>query len=355
MKHASNRRPPRPAMELVLEKLGLPMEEIANPAIKFTMNNHDFKIVQSELEIPSKLEISDGENIILLNNVAKRSSKELLFDIYQCVGHILIPAQCVPISVKEPNEWLIKNDINVPDRQDLILEMACDHFAIDQIKYNVPSPNSVLKDVNMDICKMMMPDFVTSLIGKICRQTNEAIAIRRRYMSCLFQNSKINKRDDKKSTSQKKLVDLDKSFNQLAEDYGYTEKQKINIEIPILFDVCIKLKCKPNKMDSFDKSMSRIMNDVEWSKIPMSIEIQDFIKSWVKPEYAKYRRMVSELERTPQRKLISKVLFEIVCRGVLPSEILVEKVKREMKTNHIDRQGLVGLSSYNERKAKAVN
>lgn len=353
MKQTANRRPPRPSIELALEKLGVPKEDISNPVIIISMNNYTFKIIQSDLVIPSKLETSNGENIILLNNVSKRSSKELLFDIYQCMAHIFIPSECVTTSTKDASDWLKLESITVPDLSHLTLEMACDQYAIDKIKYGVASPKSVLKDVTMDMCRMMMPDFVLPLVGKLCRAMNEEIGIRRKYLSYLFElNSSIDFQETRKSISQKKLIELDKSFNQLAEDYGYGKKETTpNVEVPILFDVCKELKCKPNKMDSFDKSMSRMLNDVDWNKVKLSDEIKEFVDVWVRPEYKRYRMMVSELDRTPQRKLISKVLFEIVCKGALPTEGLVERIRKGL-IEDVNRPNLIGFISYNEKIGK---
>lgn len=318
----------------------------------FRMNNYTFKIIQSDLAIPSKLESRDGENIIMLNNIS-RPSKELLFDLYQCMAHVFIPAACVSISTKDASEWLDKHHIRVPDQQHLILEMACDQYAIDKIKYGAATPKNVLKDITMDMCRMMMPEFVLTLVGKLCKSMNESIEIRRQYLGHLFDiNNAISKRESNKNVSPKKMAELDK-FTQLASDFGYGESNKTpNVEIPILYDVCKELKCHPDKMDSFDKSMKRILNDVNWNKVPMSNEIQEFIESWVTPEYKRYRMMVSELERTPQRKLISNVLYEIVCKGKLPTDGLIETVRSNLIDDKSSRPNLLGFVSYNEKIGK---
>ena len=349
MKQTSNRRPPRRSIELALEKLGVPKTDINNPVVTISMNNYVFKIIQSDLKMPSKLEVHNGEKIILLNNVT-RSSKELLFDIYQLMAHIFIPNECVPLSTHDAEEWCKKNDIDISKNESLVFEMACDQYAIDKIKYGVASPKSVLKDIPLDAVRMMYPDFVLSLVTKLGRSLNEDIGYRRQYLAHLFEiNTDISEDEKTNKISQKKLVELDKSINSLAKEYGFGDSpQTPNVEIPIMYDVCLHLKCNPNKMDSFDKSISRVLNDVEWKKLKLSDEIKEFVDSWVRPEYKRYCTMVSELERTPQRKLISQTLFEVVCKGILPDETLVERVRRNL-IDDVDRPNLIGFSSYNER------
>ena len=333
----------RSSIEIALEKLGV--DDVKSPIPILELDNKRFKIIQSDLRIPSKIETDDGTNIILLNNV-NRSCKELMFDVYQCAAHVLVRDGIV--SSKDAKRWYERNDIESPDKRNLIIEMACDQYAIEKIKYTVSAPRSVLKDITMESARLLYPEFVMALIGKMCKAMNDDINLRRQYLAYLFSiNSDIGKEESKRKNAH--FVHTDKKI--APSDFTFpTREETRSVELSTMYHVLNKLNAKPNKLDSFDKSMSKLFT-TKLGKIDKSDEIKEFIEKWVKPEYAKYRMMISELERTPQRKLISDVLFAIINEGNSPSMQLVENIRGTLR-GEPTYQHITGLMSYNERNRK---
>lgn len=342
MKQVNNRRPPRSSITLLCEKLGIP-EQADEPVIIFIHNDVTFKIIQSELKIPSKIEKQNNEYVILLNDTS-RSSKELAFDVYRLSAHS--DEILKRLSTLEAEDWCCKNDIMTSEH--LLREMSCDQYALEQIKYTVPASRSLLKDVSMETCRMIYPDFAMNFVGHMCRTMNEEMGYRREFMNHLIAiYNNIREKEKPKQLSVKRLNELEKSMNELESEFG-KEPERVNIDLPPLFDVCKKLGLNPNKMDSFDKSMKKILN-VDWDKTSYSFNVKTFIHDWVAPEYKKYRSMVSELQRTPQRKTISRVLFAIIVTGEYPSLSMVEDIRNNLNGEFNYHKNTAGLMSYNER------
>ena len=314
----------------------------------YISNNIDFRIIPSSSKLPSKLEVVDGENIILLNDVSTRASDALLFDIHRLMAHIFIPAGRVSDTVKRAEKYLADEDIDVPDRRHLTLEMACDQYAIEAINYSATGM-ALIKPLSLDIVKMMYPDFVLAFLGQMTRSMNESIEIRIKYINYLFNLHKNRKEEDNARISIKRANELKSSLNAIADEYGFGKVTEKHVDIPVIYSVCKKLKLNQNVMDSFDKSLKRIFN-CDWSKIKYSNELVEFVNTWVKSEYKKYQQMISEKDRTPQRAFISNVLYKVICEDQDPTDYLIDKTKIEMNQHHNDRKNLSGLMSYNERK-----
>jgi hypothetical protein len=124
-----------------------------------------------------------GEWLIHIGNII-RPYKELLFDFYHEVGHILLRAN--KITTVLPKRYMEnKEELRNSITGELLDEMACDKYAIEQLDY-CGTVNKYLPQLKVkDVC-VMTPDKSYSEIKRHCRTVNNQVAIRRRYLEYLI-------------------------------------------------------------------------------------------------------------------------------------------------------------------------
>ena len=347
MKMTKERKRTRSGYEVALSKLGVQPADCNNPVVYVNMNGYLFKIIQSESTAPSSLQIIDGENIITVTHV-DRASRLILFDLYQCIGHVLIPAGKGPDEITASN-WLkrIQTQTVVHNEKQLLLELMCDQYAIEKIKYAETSSDNLVMDIDIKTARDMYLGFTTNVVERLRGDMNVHNEYRRMFLQYLISKKFGVKTDGLnkpgKQLSMKRARELERSFSEVAKEYG---KQERSVELPIMYYVCDRLNLFPNKMDSFDKLIKSIINKDDWKE--KQSPIKEFVNEWMIPEYKKYCNMISEHDRTPQRNKISKVMFDIVCNKMTPGDDVIESVEKSMKPVP-QKSKTEGLLSWKER------
>ena len=337
----------RSGYELALCKIGVQPEDCNNPVVYVNMNGYLFKIIQSDSTAPSSLQIIDGENIITVTHV-ERASRLILFDLYQCIGHVLIPTGKGP-DESTARKWLkgIQKQTIIRDEKSLMLELMCDQYALEKTKYAETCVDNLVMDIDIKTAHDMYIGFTVNVVERLRNDMNVNNEYRRMFLQHLisrkFDVKTIGLDKPGKQLSIKRARELEKSFAEIAKEYGDHEH---SVELPIMYYVCDKLNLLPNKMDSFDKLIKLIINKSDWKE--KHFPIKEFVDEWMIPEYKKYRKMISEHDRTPQRTKISKVMFDIVCNKMTPSMDVVESVEKSMKPIQ-QKLKTNGLLSWKER------
>jgi hypothetical protein len=334
--------------ETALKKLGIVNTNIDEP-VYFQIHDKMFKLVKGNTNKPSELIQNECENLIVLNN-PDRSSHVLLFDIYRCVAHAFDNTENT-----QPKTWLRNAGIMIKN-ENIIREMICDQYAIEKLKYGIPTVDQLIHDIDIQTIRLMYPGFTISVLERIRVEMNTEIEYRRLYIQHLISKrtgvSLTNKTFDKpgKDIDPKRLRMLKKSIAEYADDIIGIEH---DFDAPIIYYVCKKLNIHIRKTDSFDIAMKQIIAKEEWKK--KDAKIKKFIDDWVIDNYNEYKRMVSEKERTPKRELISKVLFDIICNDAKPNTETVMNVKKLMEPKINNSMKTQGLLTWKERQLMKEN
>lgn len=218
-----------------------------------------------------------GEWLIHIGNII-RPYKELLFDFYHEVGHILLRGN--KISTVLPKRYLenkeeLKNSIT----GELLDEMACDKYAIEQLGYSGTTskylPQLKVKDVHE-----LNPDKSQPEIKRYCRNVNNQTAIRRRYLEYLIsENIPIATQTKPKKNTEKgnaewlamsgpskthmPAFEVRKLVKELAEGFGIDTRPQDDRfkEIPIM-NTMHHMQLVYSTCDTFNECVERIIRAI---------------------------------------------------------------------------------------------
>lgn len=217
-----------------------------------------------------------GEWLIHIGNII-RPYKELLFDFYHEVGHILLRAN--KITTVLPKRYMEnKEELRSSITRELLDEMACDKYAIEQLDY-CGTVNKYLPQLKVkDVC-VLNPDKSYSEIKRHCRTVNNQVAIRRRYLEYLIsENIPITAPTKTKNTekgnaewlalsgsskSHMHAYEIHKLVKELAEGFGIDTRPQDDRfkEIPIM-NTMHHMQIIYSTCDTFNECVERIIRAI---------------------------------------------------------------------------------------------
>ena len=254
----------------------------------FTASHEGIKVIIEWEEDPKKPESKiqsyvdwnyhelTGEWLIHIGNII-RPYKELLFDFYHEIGHILLRGN--KITTVLPKRYMEnKEELRSSITGELLDEMACDKYAIEQLGY-CGTTNKYLPQLKVKDVHELNPDKSQMEIKRHCRNVNNQTAIRRRYLEYLIsENTPIATVKPKKNTekgnaewlamsgpskSHMHPFEVRKLVKELAEGFGIDTRPQDDRfkEIPIM-NTMHHMQIVYSTCDTFNECVERIIKAI---------------------------------------------------------------------------------------------
>ena len=308
-----------------------------------------------------------GKWLIYIGDVS-RPLKDLLFDFYHNIGHILIKTGTYPMT--KPKAWLDSISYIATDPIGTVEEMACDEYAISTLGYDIHVRKVIPIYKRTDINFVEDGDVVGYL-----KDLNNDIMIRRHYADHLLtEHAKMV--DDLKSrplkdrmnvsldAKRKKmtLYEAHKISLELAESIGVVSREKIN-PIKTLETIVEKMglnvhgKTKEEIIDKIIRAITANKEGLSKKAVTIRNKHRDVVSTFLIPNYTKYKKAIHIDERNDLMYIIEHGMKEYVMTGHIPTSDDIKRMMDDHKEkasnmNHVKTDTSTMLS-YNDKKKLA--
>jgi hypothetical protein len=313
-----------------------------------------------------------------------RPLKELLFDFYHEVGRIFLKKGF--IDTTKPSIWLDKVQCGVSSRQYIMSEMACDGYAISELKYSGNIPK-LIPNVKKSTIIMQHQDASAEDIDRYLYEINNDLSVRREYLRWLISENTVFSGVDTRTMPLKDVINFDtlpikNSKNKISRYAAYNILDELAESVGIKTATVANLqKAKTLMMENLDKigiSYSPAMEfnqlcdrlikaitsenintnyftinnkngEIDVVRIAYKTIVEDFIIPWT----AKFKDQYRVTDRNETRYVIERVLNYYITTKQYPSQEHITELQNDFRNINIDKTKMnsrvVGLLSYNEK------
>lgn len=324
-----------------------------------------------------------GEWLVHVVNPA-RPLKELLFDFYHEVGRIFLKKGF--IDTAKPSIWLDKVGCGVSSREDVLVEMACDGYAISELKYSGNIPK-LIPNVKKSTIIMRHQDASAEDIDRYLYEVNNDLSVRREYLRWLISENTVFSSVDTRTMPLKDVINFDtspikNSKKKISRYTAYNILDELDESVGIKTSTVAGLqKAKTLMMENLDKigiSYSPAMEfnqlcdrlikaitsenintnyftinnkngEIDVARIAYKTIVEDFIIPWT----AKFKDQYRVTDRNETRYVIERVLNYYITTKQYPSQEHITELQNDFRNINIDKTKMnshvVGLLSYNEK------
>lgn len=299
-----------------------------------------------------------GDHLIHINNLG-RSTKELLFDYYHEIGHILVDKNL--LNDKKIREWLdTHSEYKSVVNGDLTIEMMCDAHAAKNLGYDFTVAKMLpFKKVTSE--QKLHPDASEQDIKIYVQSTNNTLTVRRKYLEYLISEyapltpPKKKKSDGNAewsalSSTSKKIMPrfrVHQIVKELAEGCGIDTEPETFREQTAMQLAMTRMRITFSSRDDFQTLVTRTINAIKGNTNSMfNIPQHKYVLVREKPDnwetnYTKYYRFDDKLSAF---MLINKLEPEVDENGKTKlDENGLPKQTRPLFGNNVYRQEKVNV------------